>query len=232
MNFQRNKLKWLSHTTIEMVNQCKRCFWLKVNKNIKQPEGIQSRLANRFDKVIKNYFDSYRSKNTLPPIIKDRIQGKLQNPFKETYFHSINNKYGFMGKLDECIIYNNFYVPIDFKTTSSDPALFNSPNLEPKKIELMNIYKNQIEEYIFLLEKNNLPTDKYGYLIFFYPDFSNEVHNGFPMRVDIKKTKNVEPENALKRIYKAIEILDGPLPSPSSECNFCNWFKNVKEFYG
>ena len=232
MNFQRNnKLKWFSHSTIEMINQCQRCFWLRVNKNIKQPEGIQSRLANRFDRVIKNYFDNYRLKNMIPPVIKDKIRGKLQNPFKETYSHPINNKYGFKGILDECIVDNNFYVPVDFKTTSSDPALFDSPNLEPKKVELMNVYKNQIEEYIFLMEKNNLPTGKYGYLIFFYPDFSNEVHNGFPMRVDIKKIENTKPENALKRINKAIEILEGPLPSPSPDCNFCSWFKDVKEYY-
>lgn len=228
---ERKKLKWLSHSTIESMKLCKRCFWLRVNKNIRQPEGIQSRLANRFDIVIKQYFDGYREKDILPPIIDSKIKGKLQKVFKEAYFTKINESYGFMGKLDECIVNDGLYVPVDFKTTSSDPALFDSPQLEPKKTGLLNIYKNQIEEYIFLMERNRLTTGKFGYLIFFYPDFSDEIHNGFPMQVEIKKVENVNSEAALDRINKAIQVLDGPMPSSSPDCNFCNWFEDVKEYF-
>ena len=60
---------WLSHTNIELLERCPRCFWLAINKKIKQPEGIQSRLASRFDKVLKHYFNQYRNQDALPPLI-------------------------------------------------------------------------------------------------------------------------------------------------------------------
>jgi len=59
---------WLSPTGIEGMNRCPRCFWLQYRKRIRQPEGIVSRLANRFDKIIKNYFDIYREIGELPPM--------------------------------------------------------------------------------------------------------------------------------------------------------------------
>lgn len=34
--------------------ECLRCFWLQYKKGIRQPEGIVSRLANRFDTVLKD----------------------------------------------------------------------------------------------------------------------------------------------------------------------------------
>ena len=60
--------RWLSATTIETRRRCPRCFWLQVNCRIYQPEGIVSRLANRFDGVIKKYFDLYRGTPDLPPL--------------------------------------------------------------------------------------------------------------------------------------------------------------------
>ncbi|PIR80430.1 MAG: hypothetical protein COU25_00270, partial [Candidatus Levybacteria bacterium CG10_big_fil_rev_8_21_14_0_10_35_13] len=77
---------WLSHTSLEVLERCPRCFWLQIKKGIRQPEGIVSRLANRFDAVLKNYFDKYRTQNTLPPMVEGKLPGKLQNPFVEKYF--------------------------------------------------------------------------------------------------------------------------------------------------
>lgn len=45
---------WLSHTGLETLERCPRCFWLQYKKGIRQPEGIVSRLANRFDTVLKD----------------------------------------------------------------------------------------------------------------------------------------------------------------------------------
>ena len=99
---------WLSHTGLETFERCPRCFWLQYNKKIYQPEGIVSRLANRFDSVLKNYFNVYRPIGELPPIVKGKLDGKLQKTFQEKYFVRINEKYGFClwmfakgyGKLD------------------------------------------------------------------------------------------------------------------------------------
>lgn len=142
---------WLSHTSLEVLQRCPRCFWLQVRKGIRQPEGIVSRLANRFDVVVKNYFDSYRVKNKFPPMVDGKLPGNLQNPFVEKYFVRINDKFGFYGKLDECLVDDEGkHSPVDFKTSSSDP----------REKETLDAYKSQIDDYVFLISENEKKSNR------------------------------------------------------------------------
>ena len=217
---EKKKKTWLSHSGIEGMNRCKRCFYLQYNYKIYHPEGIQSRLANRFDTVLKSYFDIYRKKGTLPPFVAGTLEGRLQNPFKETYFHAVNEQYGFYGKLDECLILEGKYIPVDFKTSSSDP----------REKDILNAYQNQIDAYAFLLQQNKKEPAGNGFLIFFYPDLTTEIKNGFPMINHIVRL-DAHPELVNDRIQKAVEVLQGPLPEPKEDCPFCSWFHKVKSYY-
>jgi len=209
---------WLSHTGIETLERCPRCFWLLYRKGIRQPEGIVSRLANRFDGVLKNYFNNFRGTGRLPPMVAGKLEGALQNPFQEKYFVNINNKYGFWGKLDECLINEkNEYIPIDFKTASSDP----------REKEILAAYQSQIDAYIFLLSQNKKTVAGFGYLIFVYPDQSKELHNGFPMVIHVERLLG-NPDRTKQRIAKAIKVLETDIPLSSANCNFCNWYKKIK----
>ncbi len=204
---------WLSHTSLEVLERCPRCFWLQVKKGIRQPEGIVSRLANRFDGVIKNYFDKYRVKGELPPMVTDKLEGKLQNPFVEKYFVRINQEFGFYGKLDECLVDNEGRLtPVDFKTSSSDP----------RDKEILSAYQSQIDDYVFLQEQNNKHTTRSGYLIYFYPDLGEELHNGFPMIVHVQKLTG-DPNKTKVRIENAINLLSKDIPNPNPECVFCKY---------
>ncbi len=210
---------WFSHTGIENLERCPRCFWLQYNKGIYQPEGIVSRLANRFDKVLKNYFNIYRPLGELPPMVKDKLDGKLENPFQEKYFFRVNEKYGFLGKLDECIInHQGEYIPIDFKTASSDP----------RDKETLSAYQSQIDDYIFLLDKEGKKVAGFGYLIYFFPDEGKLLHDGFPMIIHLVKL-NGDPTKTTKRISHAIEVVERTIPQPSDNCPFCNWYTRVKD---
>jgi CRISPR/Cas system-associated exonuclease Cas4 (RecB family) len=209
---------WLSHTSIEVLARCPRCFWLQVNKGIRQPEGIVSRLANRFDIVIKNYFDKYRNSGVMPPMVEGKLPGIIQNPFQEKYFARINSKYGFFGKLDECLENEAGELsPVDFKTSSSDP----------REKEILSAYQSQIDDYIFLIKENGKQTTGEGFLIYFYPDFGEELHNGFPMIVHIEKLKG-DPERTKSRIENAIKVLEGSMPASSPECPFCNYRQEIE----
>lgn len=213
------KKKWLSHTGIEGLSRCPRCFWLQYNKKIRQPEGIVSRLANRFDGVIKKYFDIYRGSGELPPIIAGKIDGELENPFTETYFYHHDSKYGFYGKLDECIVTpQKEYSPVDHKTSSGDP----------REKDTLPAYQNQLNAYAWLLEENRKKTSGTGYLIFFYPDETKDIHNGFQMVIHIVSLKT-NPEMAKERFLNAIKVIEGTMPEPSSECPFCSWHKKAGE---
>lgn len=208
---------WLSHTGLETLERCPRCFWLQYKRGIYQPEGIVSRLANRFDGVLKNYFNSFRATGELPPMVAGKIEGNLQNPFQEIYFARINPHYGFKGKLDECLINpQGQLIPVDFKTTSRDP----------REKEVLAAYQAQIDAYIYLLEENKLATAGFGYLIFVYPAESKKLHHGFPMIVHVVKVAG-KPERTARRISQAIKVLEAPMPTASSNCDFCNWYTKV-----
>ncbi len=214
------KKTWLSATAIETSRRCPRCFWLQVNCKIYQPEGIVSRLANRFDGVIKRYFDLYRGTDALPPMVAGQLDGRLESPFQETYFTNITERYGFMGKLDECIIRaDGRYTPVDHKTASSDPT----------KRELIPAYQFQLDSYAFLLEQNRKPTTGIGHLIYFYPAEGEKLHDGFPMQITVK-TLSTDPSRVKPRVLEAIAVLEGSLPIPSPECPFCAYVATVQDF--
>lgn len=209
---------WLSHTGLETLERCPRCFWLQYNKGIRQPEGIVSRLANRFDIVLKNYFDSFRSTGELPPLVTGKLEGKLQSPFREKYFVTVDDNYGFFGKLDECLVNDNGeHIPVDFKTSSSDP----------REKETLAAYQSQIDSYIFIVRESGLKVAGYGYLVYVYPDQSHELQNGFPMIIHVTKITG-NPQNTIHRITNAINVLEKKMPSPKLECPFCNWYEKIK----
>ena len=215
----KKKKIWLSPTGIESLKRCPRCFWLRYRKKIYQPEGIVSRLANRFDIVVKKYFDQYRGTDQVPPLVAGKVIGTLQDPFQETYFYHYNDDYGLMGKLDECLITEKkTYTPVDHKTASSDP------NTRP----LIPAYQTQLDTYALLLEKNKRPSSGIGHLIYFYPDTAKDLHNRFPMQVTVK-TLHTNPQNAFTEFLKAIKVLEGKMPLSSKECPFCTWYSEMKK---
>lgn len=214
------KKTWLSASTLGTLNRCPRCFWLQVNLKIYQPEGIVSRLANRFDGVIKRYFDLYRGTPNLPPLVAGQMEGRLESPFQEKYFVTINDKYGFLGKLDECLIRpDSQFTPVDHKTASSDPTTR----------ELIPAYQFQLDSYAFLLDNNRKPSSGVGHLIYFYPDDGDKLHQGFPMQVTVK-TLATDPSRVRPAIDQAIDVLEGPLPDSSPDCPFCQFVETVKKF--
>jgi len=215
-----NKKIILSPSALEALSRCPRCFWLKYNKKIYQPEGIVSRLASRFDIILKKYDDIYRKIGEMPPILKDKIRGRLENPLQSRYVFSHNEKYSFEGRLDDCLIMEDGeYAPIDFKTSSSDPR---------EKTEILPAYQTQMDSYAFLLDESGKKTSGLSYLIFIYPEESFELHNGFPMAVHIITLKT-NPGAAKEKFLKAIEVLEGEMPESSADCSFCQWYRKVGE---
>lgn len=211
---------WLSATGLESMRRCPRCFWLRYNLKIYQPEGIVSRLANRYDVLVKKYFDLYRGSNDLPPLITGQIDGRLESPFQETYFVTINKKFGYMGKLDECVVRpDGTYTPVDHKTSSSDP----------NAKELIPAYQFQLDSYAYLLRENRKPPSGIGHLVYFYPGDGDALHEKFPMEVTVK-TLATNPDRVRPAIDQAVKLLEQPLPAPADDCPFCAYVETVKAF--
>jgi hypothetical protein len=71
----------LSPSSLNLFLDCPRCFWLYVNKGIRQPSIPVATITTGLDKVIKEYFNLYRPKGTLPPFLENKVPGKLIRDF-------------------------------------------------------------------------------------------------------------------------------------------------------
>ncbi len=187
-------------------------------------------MANRFDIVIKRYFDLYLGTPDLPPMIEGKVEGQLQNPFQEAYFYHHNNPseigaghYGYYGKLDECLVRTDgTHTPVDHKTSSSDP----------RDKETLPAYQNQLNSYAFLLEQNRRRTSGFGHLIFFFPEHDDKLHEGFKFIIHVVTLKT-DPDLAKKKFLEAVTVLEGSIPRPADSCPFCNWYDRLgKELNG
>ena len=61
----------LSPSTINIMADCPRCFWLELKKNIKRPRGIFPSLPSGMDRILKEHFDACAKLGVLPPEIKE-----------------------------------------------------------------------------------------------------------------------------------------------------------------
>lgn len=203
----------LSHSGLSILETCPRCFWLKYRRKITWPEGFVSRLANRFDGVIKKYCDRHRVAGTLPSFLAEKAEGTLENPFQERYLINHNDGFRFSGKLDECLVTPaGLYTPIDHKTSSSDP----------REKDPHPAYQQQLDAYAWLLEANGKPTTGKGILIFYYPDLTENIERGFDFVIKVVEL-NTNPKQAEQRFLGGVSVLDGDLPDSGKTCAFCGW---------
>lgn len=220
------KTVYLSPSTINLYLKCRRCFWLKKNKNMNLPEPPTSTLPRGMDLIIKNYFDLCRQKKTLPEELKTKVRGrlltdqKLLNKWRNWQtglsFFDEKLKAKLFGALDECLVDKDFYIPVDYKTRGF--AL---------KDNTVNYYAMQLSLYCLLLDRNGYKTSSLSYLIFYIPNnikesgtvnFSTEVMS---IKTDINKAYQIFKES--------VECLRGPLPPFTQDCEYCSWYKKQED---
>src|SRR3989344_3459495 len=66
----KKKLKMtfkLSPSSLTLMEECPRCFWLDKHKVWKRPAGIFPSLPSGMDGILKNHFDKFMRKGILPP---------------------------------------------------------------------------------------------------------------------------------------------------------------------
>ena len=221
----------LSPSTLNVFLECRRCFWLDKIKNIKRPRGIFPSLPSGMDRAIKVHFDSFRSRNELPPelsgedftgvgLFKD--QGRLDKwrnwrtglEFKDSDGSILG------GALDDLLTKDGRYIPFDYKTKGS-------PTTEEDAVKY---YQNQLDCYALLLEENRLPTMGCGFLLFYSPKSVSENGNVLFELQAIKVGTDVE--RARSTFKKATALLKGPLPAKNHQCEYCAWLAKFESLNG
>ena len=208
----------LSASALNLYRDCPRCFWLEQNGIRRRPEGIKSSLPNGIDAVLKKYFDRYRG--TLPPELKGHIQGRLiddqnllnawRNRWQGLIYEDPFLNARLKGLLDDCVVHNATYTPLDYKTKGFTP-----------KDDAHKWNQHQLNIYSFLLEANRYPSTDYGYLIFYHPV---EAREGGMIKFGITPRKVATDKQAALRLFEdAVGFIRGPEPTRQEKCEYCSW---------
>lgn len=213
----------LSPTALGLLDECPRCFWLEVVKGVSRPRGVFPSLPNGVDRVLKSHFDRHAVKGELPPELKkEGVDAKLfsdlallekwrdsrkgieyTDPSTGVYFH---------GGVDALLEKKGKLIVLDFKTRGY--AL---------KDDTAHYYADQLNSYNFLLRKNGFATEDYSYLLFFIPEKISE-QGDFVFDTKLIKMP-VDVKHIEELLAHAVEVLQGPEPEPSAECEYCGFIR-------
>ncbi len=215
------QLHRLSPSKLSLMFECPLCFWLGEAKGIHRPK-LNFALQSNFDRIIKDYFDSYRTKG-VPPELTGKVPGHLfpdtvlleqwRNALRPTlvYQDPRHPKYALAGGLDDCLIDGDSYIPIDFKTTGSSSFEENS----------VRYYQHQLDIYCLLLDTQGYRTRGQAFLVYYKPE--SVVREGIVKFQIVVKEMKTDPERGAGLFRQAIALIEGPAPKRHSACEFCSW---------
>lgn len=214
----------LSPSSLGLLKDCPRCFWLAIKKGIKRPSGPFPSLPSGMDKVLKAHFDAFRDRGKLPPELKrEGVDAEL---FNNTELLKVwrNNFKGIRwtdakgnvihGAIDNLLQKGKKLIVLDYKTRGF-----------PLKEDTAESYQDQLDIYNFLFRKNGYQTEDYSYLLFYHPK-EIDSEGQLILHTDLVKLE-VSIKNAETIIKTALEVLESDMPESSEECRFCAWAKEV-----
>jgi hypothetical protein len=209
-----------SPSSINILKDCPRCFWLHFNKGVKRPQGIFPSLPSGMDRILKVHFDAFRDRGELPPELEE-IDGKTRLFEDVTLLDEWRNNFRgiawedeegnrLRGAVDNILQKGDKLIVLDYKTRGY-----------PLKEDTAHHYQNQLDLYNFLLRKNGYETEDYAYLLFYHPDKVSE-SGDVAFHADLV-TMEVDVKNAEKILERALGVLGGSMPEASDECEYCKW---------
>jgi len=221
----------LSASSLGLMKDCPRCFWLEKNNKWKRPEGIFPSLPSGIDRILKKHFDYFRDKGILPPELRNskecagmklfgenEAQKKLLEAWRDNKRGiSFKDKDGniLMGAIDNVLVKGNKLVVLDYKTRGY-----------VLKEDTHEHYRDQLDVYNFLLKENGFETENYGFLLFYVPEKILETGE-FVFKTQLVKM-DANPGNAKKLFDDAIKLLKGKCPSRHSG-EVCEWCHLVED---
>ena len=213
----------LSPSSMNLIEDCPRCFWLQIVKRISRPAGIFPSLPSGVDKMLKEHFDRFRDNNKLPPELKELKDINLfddkdllkiwRNNLKGIEYRDEENDVLLHGAVDNLLTKEGKLIVLDYKTRGF--AL---------KEDTAHHYQDQLDIYNFLLRKNGYETKDYAYLLFYLPEKVLE-SGEFVFKTELVKMKT-DVDHAEFLFKRAIKIIQEEIPEPSEKCKFCKWREN------
>jgi hypothetical protein len=218
----------LSPTTLNLFQDCPRCFWLEKVRDIRRPRGIFPSLPGGMDRVIKKYFDRYRQTKGLPPelsgeaflgvqLYSDQSRIDRWRDWKTGLTYRDRDGSIFFGALDDLLVKQDRYIPFDYKTKGS-PSNYESA---------VKYYQSQLDGYALLLEENGMPTAGYGFLLYYSPKSVGEKGTvQFENQAIRIETDTARARDLFRR---ACALRKGVGPEMNPACEYCVWFEKMRE---
>lgn len=214
-----------SPSSLSLLAECPRCFFLHFNKEIKRPASIFPSLPSGMDNVLKQHFDSFISRG-LPPELESlnsevtlfddiELLKVWRSNFKGISFKDPEGNV-LRGAVDNILKKGDKLIVLDYKTRGF-----------PLKEDTAMHYQNQLDIYNFLLRKNGFNTEEYAYLLFYHPKHVTP-HGDVCFHTDLVKM-SIDVSNAEKIFSDALSVLGGEMPQASEECGFCTWVEKVSK---
>ena len=160
----------LSPSSLALMEECPRCFWLSKHKVWSRPSGVFPSLPSGMDGILKTHFDKFRDKGLLPPELcnnshcsdmklfnEPELLKEWRNNLKGIRWESKDGNILF-GAVDNILMKGEKLIVLDYKTRGF--AL---------KEDTADHYQNQLDIYNFLLKKNGYQTEDYAFLLFYVP---------------------------------------------------------------
>lgn len=211
----------LSPSSLNLMKDCPRCFWLTQNEVWKRPDSIFPSLPSGMDRILKIHFDKFRDKKILPPELCENNICKDMKLFEDEEKLKIwqNNRKGLVwndkngnilkGAIDNVLVKGKKLIVLDYKTRGY-----------PCKEDTAEHYREQLDIYNFLLRKNDYETEDFSFLLFYIP---KEVTETGEVIFDTTLTKvKTSVENAENLFNNAIKLLNSPCPEKG--CQWCERF--------
>lgn len=200
----------VSQTTLNLLRDCPRCFWLQLKRGINRPRGPWPSVHTKLDRIINGYWNRYADQQILPPLLQGRIAGIPCLP----EIHAIQDERTglyIVGRLDACLrLDNGGHVPVDHKSRGTKPDCAHQA------------YQLQLDVYHLILERNGYAPAGYGILLYYVPEFGPL---DFGVTISVFETwVETNGDRALAWVERARSVLDQVSPPPASEdCDFCRW---------
>ena len=208
----------LSPSSLSLMKECPRCFWLTQHKVWKRPASIFPSLPSGMDSILKKHFDRFMEKNELPPELCFHNHCKGLKLFDNKDLMKVwrsnlkgiswtDNKGNILhGAVDNILVNGKKLVVLDYKTRGF-----------PCKEDTHEHYQDQIDIYNYLLRKNDYETEDFGFLLFYHP--TDVLENGnVVFETNLVKMK-IDVKNAEKIFKKAIDLLNEECPVKT--CEWC-----------
>lgn len=226
----------ISRSGLRLFLECPRCFWLDVHHRIKRPPGYPYTLSAAVDYLVKQEFDKYRAKGTLPPVLaQSGVEGfkgaklyngpeipEWRNNFKGISHYDESLNATLYGAIDDVLEFSDGSLAVvDYKSSGS------------KEVKIYPDYQQQMDIYTHILRQMGRETYPEAYFVFYVVEKGgNGFGNALPFREELHTVK-VNPDwvgdafEAAVNLARQDEAPESGKGSRGDGCDHCGYVERA-----